>query len=402
MTHPIRRGFNFLSYWLSRGLPFGRFRKRARRHTGNIALPARVIGDTIRRILVVKLDHMGDLLVALRAMEILRGTWPEAHLTLLCGPWNVPFAEASGLFDRIVPFAFFAAKAGEQVIDGTFDYAAAAACLDDAYDLAIDLRHDGDTRPLLDLVATRYRAGFHAPGAKGTLDLELPIVEDATDPALRPLHAETRLTLLASAVAAVFAPPAIHPARRLLAAAPPPPSPFDGRPYAVIAVGAGTALRQWKIERHVALARHLVDRHDLGIVLIGGPKERAMNAEVAADIAHEHCHDATGVSLKQLPALVAGARLFVGNDTGTTHLAAMLGVPTLCIYGGVSDPRVWQPVGPRVSLVHAEVHCSYCHLIRPEMCRHGNVCMTEITVAEAAAEADRLLAVELPSERDHA
>jgi len=392
MRRDIRRSIDFLSYWAARGLSFAPFRKASKRHTGNIALPARTVGEPIRRILVVKLDHMGDLLVAFRAFEILRGAWPDAHITLLCGPWNTAFAEASGYFDRIVPHAFFAAKAGEQTIGGAFDYAGAAAAVGGDFDLTIDLRHDGDTRPLLDLVAARYRAGFFARGMKRPLDLELPIVEDATDPALQPLHAETRLSMLASAVVAVFAPPAVHPVHRLIAPETDAPRPFDGRPYAVIAVGAGTALRQWPIERYADVARHVVERHDLGVVLIGGPKDRADNAELAAGIAPERGRDLTDLPLKQLPAVIAGARLFVGNDTGTTHLAAMLGVPTLCLYAGVSDPRVWQPVGPRVSIVHAEVHCSYCHLIRPESCRHGSICMTEISVADAVAELDRLLA----------
>jgi ADP-heptose:LPS heptosyltransferase len=51
-----------------------------------------------------------------------------------------------------------------------------------------------------------------------------------------------------------------------------------------------------------------------------------------------------------LSRVIAGARAFVGNDSGPTHLAAQLGIPTIALFGP-TDPRCWSPVGPAVSIV---------------------------------------------------
>ncbi len=62
------------------------------------------------RILLLKLDHIGDMVLAMRAMLQIRKAWPDAHITLVCGPWNVALARQLGLFDRIVAYRFFFPK----------------------------------------------------------------------------------------------------------------------------------------------------------------------------------------------------------------------------------------------------------------------------------------------------
>ncbi len=380
-----------MSFWRALKKKFGKVSTvaPAAAVTGNIALPARVANEAIERILLLKLDHIGDLLVALRAMEMLRTTWPKAEITLLCGPWNVGFARTCGLVDHVVAFDFFAASAAEAVDNDELDHARVVALGLGTFDLAVDLRHDGDSRRVLDHVETRHRAGYHAHGLKHRLDLELPLVELYHGAAPPPLHAETRLTLLAAAVVAAFDRPLIHPARRLIGAGG--PRPFGDRPYAVFATGAGSPLRQWPADRLAELIGRVIARFGFGVVLAGSPKECEMNAAIAARLPGPDLIDRTGTPLDEIPATIAGAALFVGYDTGTTHLAAMLDVPTVCIYGGISDPRVWQPVGRDVTIVHAVVDCCYCHQSRPAACPNDRVCMTSITVDDVfAAIAARL------------
>ena len=72
--------------------------------------PIRVITPdrgAIKRIVILKLDHRGDFLLATEAFQILRETYRAAHITLVCGAWNVAGAESSGFFDKVVAFDFF-------------------------------------------------------------------------------------------------------------------------------------------------------------------------------------------------------------------------------------------------------------------------------------------------------
>jgi hypothetical protein len=117
----------------------------------------------VHKILVAKLDHRGDLLMANEAFAILRRSFPEAELTLVCGSWNVAEAQKLGLFDEIVAFDFFheddsarqETAAREVLIERFADQFGA-----ESYDLAVDLRLFDDTREVLRAVKARNRAGF--------------------------------------------------------------------------------------------------------------------------------------------------------------------------------------------------------------------------------------------------
>lgn len=134
-----------------------------------------------RHILVLKLDHLGDFIMGIPAMERLRGHFPKARITLVCGSWNVASADALGLFDCVLALDAFPLHAS----DGTWPDPAMlmtklSHMIATPVDLAIDLRVDGDTRAYLQAVPARFRAGIGTASRFGCLDVFLPI--DATRP----------------------------------------------------------------------------------------------------------------------------------------------------------------------------------------------------------------------------
>ena len=123
----------------------------------------------------------------------------------------------------------------------------------------------------------------------------------------------------------------------------------------VLFVGTGGGRKQWPLGRWRVLAEHLrsSDRADpSSVCLLAGPveKERWSEAEQVEfqGIGGEFLMDAQRRG--GLAERCGSARLFVGCDTGPTHLAAQMGVPTLALFGP-TDPAVWAPVGPRVWVV---------------------------------------------------
>ena len=222
------------------------------------------------RILLLKLDHIGDLVLAMRAMLQIRKAWPDAHITLVCGPWNVALARQFGLFDRLVAYRFFSdASPGAQPAAPDRHAEFAALDLGEPFDLAIDMRYDQDTRPLLDAIDARFRAGYSARNLKTALNLELPTTEQASrgDRSLLPIPAETRLIMLASAVVEVFGRPQTHPIHDVAAAVVDAGSP-RGR-YIVISTGARKTTSKWPIANFVALCAALAEQHSDEIVVIG-------------------------------------------------------------------------------------------------------------------------------------
>lgn len=128
-----------------------------------------------RRILVLKLDHLGDFIMGLPGLEKLRVAFPDAHITLVVGSWNVALAEDAAIADRLLAFDVFPRNSSEQPVDVPGKTALFQALVTEDYDIAIDLRTDGDTRFLLQSVRAGLRAGMGTRTRFPYLDIFLPI-----------------------------------------------------------------------------------------------------------------------------------------------------------------------------------------------------------------------------------
>jgi heptosyltransferase III len=123
---------------------------------------------------------------------------------------------------------------------------------------------------------------------------------------------------------------------------PPPRTNTDGP--VVIHPGSGGSHKCWPVERFDALIEHL---HAVGraITLVLGEVERERLAPGWPRRWSGRCEIASPDTLVDLSQVLAGASVYVGNDSGPTHLAAQLGVRTIGLFGP-TDPRVWGPCGP--------------------------------------------------------
>jgi len=118
---------------------------------------------------------------------------------------------------------------------------------------------------------------------------------------------------------------------------------------AAVHPGSGGARKCWPAERFARLIRSL----GAAVLLLEGPADSApcRRVEQLAPTG-THLVKASGLSVAQAAALLARCRSYVGNDSGLSHLAAALGVPTVAVFGP-TDPSVWAPRGPRVRTVQA-------------------------------------------------
>lgn len=126
----------------------------------------------------------------------------------------------------------------------------------------------------------------------------------------------------------------------------------------IIHPGAGSPRKRWPVENFVQVAS-IIKGMNLGeVVFVVGPAESDLAPFIKAGIkgdfrAREVC------DLSCLIALVRQARCFVGNDSGVTHLAAFMGIPTVAIFGP-SSPKRWSPVGPATTVLRGEADCAPC------------------------------------------
>ncbi len=169
--------------------------------------------------------------------------------------------------------------------------------------------------------------------------------------------------------------------------------------WAVMAPGGGKSwgkdahYKQWSEEKFAETARHLAARHGFRIVLMGGGDEAELCDKVRMAIRLEGAGIVmAGANLRLAAAVLKKARIFIGNDGGLLHLADLLRVPLVGIYGPVSE-KVYGPGGKghKEVLVH-DVPCRPCyHHFRFPPCPYEKRCLTGLETRRVIEAADRIL-----------
>ncbi|WP_428485110.1 glycosyltransferase family 9 protein [Rhodopila sp.] len=359
--------------------------------------------DEIKRILVVKLDHIGDFVTALPPIRRLRQIFPQATITVLAGPASRAFASIEPCIDTFIPFAFFHARSqlGEQRLEKQAFTALGEQLRPCHFDLAVDLRKHPSTRDVLKHTGARFLAGFDYLGQFPFLDIALDWDGDRTLQRKRS-HVIDDLLALVNAIGHAAE------ADRLLMQPTPAPMPLSdlpepvqalfGKPVVAIHPGAGNITKQWPTEHFSALIDLLIERNDVNVLLIGGPDE----VEVADTLLQTVLHPASvgsmagKTSLSDLPRLLLNCALYIGNDSGPKHIAAAVGIPTIGVHSGVVDPVEWGPLGPRAVALRRNMTCSPCYLANAEDCPRSLACLRLLEPNLVHEAATMLLKPSLP------
>jgi len=162
---------------------------------------------------------------------------------------------------------------------------------------------------------------------------------------------------------------------------------LDGSRLALLAPAAAFAwTKRWPAERFGELARGLHDR-GFSTAFVVGSNEEEIGARAAQ--ASQVSAPVLGASLDpvELAALIARARVLIGNDSGPMHLAGAVGTPVVALFGP-TDPGRTAPSGSPTRILDRYVFCSPCYL---KVCPYGHECMKEITVDDALTAVEELV-----------
>ncbi|MGC8837247.1 MAG: glycosyltransferase family 9 protein [Anaerolineae bacterium] len=346
------------------------------------------------RLLLIRPDHLGDLLFATPALRHLRTRLPGAHLTALVGPWGKAVWDANPHLDgvRTLPFPGFT-RGPKRALWQPYALLLRAArdLRPGRYDAAVVLRFDHWWGAWLARWAGIPRVlGYDVPSTRPFLTASLPYVggrhEVLQNLALvQALTGEEDTPTDPKAIPLEFTPPpeAVARARALFP---------DNRPPICIHPGAGAPVKTWPPERWAEVADALAGATGAPIVLTGGSDELDLAWKVAAHMRHAARVLAGKTGLGDLAALFARARLVLGSDSGPLKLAQAVGARTVHLYGPV-DVRTFGPWGDPAAyrVVESPLPCAPCNRLdyRSEDLQ-GHPCMAAIPV-EAVVEAARAL-----------
>ncbi len=293
----------------------------------------------LRRVAIFRALQLGDLLCAVPAFRALRAALPEAHVSLIGLPWAREIVQRFGAYlDELIEFPGYPGLP-EREPDLALLPAFFEAVRARRFDLAIQLHGNGSvTNALVGRLGARCTAGFYQPGGprpeKGAF-LPFPEGLSEVDTLLR-LTSFLGMQSRGNALEFPLSPrdeedlAAVNEARAL-----------HGQSYVCVHAGASAPSRRWSPRGFAAVADALAAR-DQRIVLTGVPAERDLAAQVAAGMQWPALNLAGRTTLRSLAALLSRARLLVCNDTGVSHLADALRVPSVIVATG-SDPHRWRP-----------------------------------------------------------
>jgi lipopolysaccharide heptosyltransferase III len=161
---------------------------------------------------------------------------------------------------------------------------------------------------------------------------------------------------------------------------------FSGSRMIAFATGSKMPAKMWPLERFAAAGSDLLARDpDIRLLVLGGGAEERQQAETLTSAWGARSVNLVGLPIWDTAAVLERCSLYVGNDTGTMHLAASVGVPCVAIFSARDNPGRWEPAGAGHVVLRRDVPCAGCVLA--DCVEHQKICLTTIAVDEVVAAA---------------
>jgi heptosyltransferase-2 len=327
--------------------------------------------SSVSKLLVRVPNWLGDAVMSLPAVRLIRQSFRHAHLTVVARPSVSELYARESSVDQVIPYAPRGLR-GKRAFAGGLrtEHFDCAILLQNAFDAGLmawlaripeRIGYSRDGRGLLLTCAVATPAPGEIPRHERFYYLELlrraGLIEQFPD---------------TSAILLDGIPAAREAGQRRLAEL--------GITAPVIGVSPGAAFgtaKRWLPERFAETARALSG----SVLVFGSAAERELCATVAALAGGRSLAGVT--SLSEFIELASICRLFLTNDSGAMHLASALGVPTVAVFGATDDTTTG-PAGPLARVVRAQADCSPCLL---RVCPIDHRCMTRVSVDRVAAAA---------------
>lgn len=360
--------------------------------------PTPVDPERVSRILVIRLDLLGDLVMSVPAVTALKRAYPRAEITMLVLPYAASLLDLVPEVDRMLSYDVNRIRRPHDVLalrSYREFFALVGELRRSRFDLCLSL-HGRFACVMAWLSGCPGRYGYAAEAYPFMLTHSLP--GGRYEVRQHEVMYNLKLAELAGAGVDWAHPPAprlVVPQteqrrmRHLLAE-------FEIRPDTLLAVihpGASNgSAKRWPPEFWGHLAGRLHDELGAAVVLTGSPAEAEIVHAVVRSCSFKPVVLAGQTTIPQLGALLKRADILLSSDSGPSHMAAALATPQITIFGP-TDPVVYAPFSPRAVVLRRDLPCSPCYDARAlAECRFGHMnCMRELLPHEVFEASSRLL-----------
>jgi ADP-heptose:LPS heptosyltransferase len=306
------------------------------------------------RVLIYRPGSLGDTVVALPCLKLIRKTFPDAELKVLT---NAPVANSAP------PVA--AVLEGMGLADSYLEYPVPLDRLSTAWRVARAIRRWRPDRMIY--LARRERPGqvrrdvafFRACGIRNITGLPLTrdllknrqradgMFEREAERLARTMAPLGAIDLSDSAVWDLGLTDAERTLpRRLIAER------VGALPFIAVSIGTKQAPNDWGIDNWRAVVGHLSRTYPHEIVFIGAEGDRVPSDAVTQGLGDRAVNLCGRLTVRESAALIAAASLFVGHDSGPMHLAAAVGTPSVAVFSSLWVPGIWFPMGSRAAVLY--------------------------------------------------
>lgn len=361
-----------------------------------------------KRILVFRTGYLGDTLVALPAFWAVRNRFPEAHITFLSNsdPGNPHYVSArnvlpqQGLFDSWITYP----NPSKSLTSVREFWRLARELRSARYDALFYLMHSRRTPSQIRRDSLFFRIagvrGIHCTGYAaanvilGAARPPLPIVQSECEFLLNGLRSEgiigeretkppeMALTEDECKAAELWLDAAVS-------------DKISSKILVAVAPGSKWASKVWHEERFAVVVSRLIEIYGVFPIIFGGPEdgekgERLLRRwRTGANAAGE-------LNVREAAAALRRCTLFLGNDTGTMHLAASVGTPCVAVFSALDWPGRWYPYGNNHRVIRKSVECEGC---RSPISFNGKLCLDMVSVDEVFDACREVLAERMGSSR---
>lgn len=338
-----------------------------------------------KKILIVRLDRIGDVILSTPVIKALRDAYPDSHIAFMVRPYAFDVVNGNPHLNEVIVYD---KNGSEKGLAGNVRFI--SKLRREKFDLAVVLHPTNRSHLLAFFAGIPERIGYnrklgllltkrlvHAKqfGLKHERDYALdllsfmeiaPVDKKLCMPVNEESERKIEKIFRENGIGANDTVVVIHPA-------------------------ASCASKRWQTDRFARVADALVERCAAKIVVISGTNDRKIGDKLVHAMKKGAVNLTGKTSVADLASLLRRSKLLVSNDSGPVHVACAVGAPVVAIFGrddrGLS-PRRWGPTGERDVVLHKEVGCVEC---LAHNCRLGFKCLSAISVEDVLAAAERIL-----------
>ncbi len=341
------------------------------------------------RILLIRLSSVGDLVLAAPVAERLRSVYPQSRITWLVDSGYESLASLFTAVDEVAVFEHLARHRGPSGIGRLAQELG-------KFELVVDLQHKLRSAVLCSILNPQRKLSLVK--RRG---VELLRAMMGRDTVLREPHQAIRNLL----VLEKYMPGGVDPDDGLEGVTVPKvrlsqelavvvrtefKERFGHRPIVGIVPDSRHYTKAWPYG-HLQVLVNMCIEQGFGVVLLGGLDGSAGADFVSRSFSHEHLLTIQGEDLEHLAARISACSILVSPDSGPAHMAGVLGIPTLVLFGPTSAER-WKPMGDRVEVMSMGLGCSPCSNHGSNSCPLGSVdCMSLLKPEQVFARLEKTL-----------